>query len=401
MGLVKRLLYVGLCSGVLLVAADQALLRLALGDGYLLGRRIAPFDPPFFTPDQERAWARLNEDATPGRPSPVERLFDSELGWAPPRAGELGEKHFDERGARRPLEEHPRRPLPGVRRVLVFGGSFTLGDEVQDVAAWPRLLDEQRVDLEVVNLGMSAYGVDQAYLRFLREADAWEADEVWLGWLPRVSARVTTQYRPALRHGSGPILFKPRFRLRGGELELLPNPAPSLDDVRELLGDQAAFMRALEDADSWVMRAPAAYSPTGSSPWHMTGFGRLGLTLAERGGREPRAWFAQEHGEVRALIEALVVAFDVAARERGVRFRLLILPDRDDLAGLASGEACYWEASCETLGREGIEVLDTTLPLAERGLHTQPEAWAPHGHCTELGNRLIAEVLSRAVSCED
>src|SRR5262249_10902575 len=72
-----------------------------------------------------------------------------------------------------PEDRAPRRQPNTFARLCAtsFGDSFTYGDEVADDETWPYFLS---VDLncEVRNFGYSAYGLDQAVLRYEQERPA-------------------------------------------------------------------------------------------------------------------------------------------------------------------------------------------------------------------------------------
>ncbi|MFG0317475.1 MAG: hypothetical protein ACF8XB_09390, partial [Planctomycetota bacterium JB042] len=224
----------------LLAVADVALNLLALRDGVFLGRAVAPFDPPLFNDAQREALARIRRGEVKGGVR-----FDAELGWEPDPAtgayGPLGERLA-------PVDDDP----PTARRLAVFGGSFTHGDEVDADEAWPAVIDRMRDDWDVLNLGVGAYGPDQAFLRWRRLKDRLDADEVWLGVMPAAAPRVVTVYRPALRHHDGSISFKPRFVVvDGGALRLVANPARPLADVARLVDDQRAVLAATLGGAAW------------------------------------------------------------------------------------------------------------------------------------------------------
>lgn len=56
----------------------------------------------------------------------------------------------------------------GKTRVLCSGASFTFGTEVHDEETWCHQLSKMESHIETINMGMSAYGIDQSYLRFQR-----------------------------------------------------------------------------------------------------------------------------------------------------------------------------------------------------------------------------------------
>lgn len=61
------------------------------------------------------------------------------------------------------------RPPAGTRRLICSGDSFTLGYDVGDGQAWCDRLGQTVPGLETVNMGQGGYGVDQAYLWYLRD----------------------------------------------------------------------------------------------------------------------------------------------------------------------------------------------------------------------------------------
>lgn len=380
------------------VAADQALQFTLLADGELLQRRIAPFDPPLFNPGQRATFARYESFAKTGQPPQASFRMDPDLGWAPQRGGRIDKQHFDELGCRVGPEPLPLARRDGVRRVLTLGCSFTLGEEVEDDETWVWQLDAALDDHEFANLAMSAYGLDQALLRYRRDGRALAADEVWLGWLPVASNRVLTVYRPAQRHWAPSAVFKPRFRLRDGELELVPCPVADPAQAFELLGDQDAFLAALGQTDHWVASAPRAYAARGSSLLHYTALGRLALTALEGRGRDHRSWLRNDEDDRSRLLLAIVetLAREVAAD--GARFRLLVLPDRDDLARLARGGAAYWAPFVGRLRDTDMEVVDCSAALSAIDGAGDDACWAPGGHYSAKSNAAVAASLAAAVA---
>lgn len=69
----------------------------------------------------------------------------------------------------------PRAP-GGKRRVVCSGDSFTLGYGVGDADAWCARLANSNVALETVNMGQGGYGLDQAYLWYIRDGLSLQPD---------------------------------------------------------------------------------------------------------------------------------------------------------------------------------------------------------------------------------
>lgn len=392
----RRTLLAALLSLAVLAALDQAVLHLALRDGLLAGRPIAPFDPPLLSPSQRTAFARMRRSLESGDPPEASFHLDPLLGWAPPKGGTVGADRYDWAGARFAGRETARDLPPGVRRVVAVGCSFTHGEEVSAEEAWPAVVDARREDLEVVNLGFGAYGLDQALLRWRRDGAPLAPDEVWLGFLPAAALRVTTVYRPALRHWANLCAFKPRFELEpDGGLRLVHPPAGDLRATVELLSDPERFLAACLPHDTWIARYPGAWAKSGSRAWHRSALARLAMTLLERRGRSVPAHLLDASDEATRLIEAIARALDAEARAAGVHARVLVLPGRGDLEDRRARGRGAWEPLTERLQAAGVEVVDLAPTLAAAGGASNDALWAPGGHYSPLANRLVAETLSR------
>ena len=85
-----------------------------------------------------------------------------------------------------------RSPRPGTvfadrsaaYRIALIGDSFTFSDEVGYEESWAYKLERKlRPQVQVLNFGVSGYGIDQAYLRYTRDVRPWHPDIVVLGYI--------------------------------------------------------------------------------------------------------------------------------------------------------------------------------------------------------------------------
>lgn len=72
--------------------------------------------------------------------------------------------HISEQGLRSD-RVYDQVPPPGVRRAVVLGDSFTFGHGVEVEQGWTARVESAMPDLELVNLAVTGYGVDQMVLR--------------------------------------------------------------------------------------------------------------------------------------------------------------------------------------------------------------------------------------------
>lgn len=380
------------------VACDQIAQHAFLSTGFLAGRRVAPFDPPLFASHQLERLAAYRKLIAEGVDGSTSSDFDPELGWCPHGARDDGWYRIDERGARYAREPVPRERTSGVRRAVALGCSFTFGAEVDGPDAWVARVDEAREDLEVVNLAFGAYGLDQALLRWRRDGARESCEEAWLGVLPSAALRNVTTFHPTLRHWTNVVHVKPRFELGAGDaLVPVASPASSLADLVRLLSDASSFWREVAPHDLWIQRAPQTYAPRGSVWWHHSASARLAATWLERAGRDARPWLADEASEVHRLERTLVLelARDVGAVGR--RLRVLVLPDREDVADARDGAPC-WKALVDAWRAAGIEVFDASSAMLAVDADREARFWAPEGHYSAEGNRVVADTFLEHVA---
>jgi hypothetical protein len=392
----KRICVKLLLGVATLVAVDQLVQHTVLRDGELRSRRIAPFDPPIFSPTQQSSFARIHAHATTGEPPASSFDFDSELGWCTRRESDDGLYRFDWAGSRVGAEPLARARPAGVKRAIAIGCSYTLGMAVAGNECWTSRLDARGDDMEVANLGVGAYGIDQALLRWRRDGTALAGDEVWLGLLPDALPRVLTVYPPALRHWSFSVAFKPRFRLADdGALALVASPARTLADVDRLVGSQADFIAAVGESDRWVANSRPAYLPVGSTLAHHSSIARLALTAWERRGREPAGLLEDPGGELFRLTHAIVRTLRTEVEASGAQLRVFILPDESDLADRTRRGRPYWDELVGAIEADGIEVFDVTSALFDAGGESNSALWAGEGHWSAAGNAVVADELER------
>ena len=384
---------------VLLVAVDQTVNFVGLSSGYYMGRRVAPFDPPLFSEDQRTSLMEIDAAASFGSGTPECLPFDAELGWVPQPGSHDRWGDYDAAGARADGSPLDAARTPDRLRVAALGCSFTHGRSCPAGDTWASQLERLRSgQIEVANLGVIDYGADQALLRARRELSRLQPDEVWFGWRPGASLRITTVYPPALDHGRATVAFKPRFELEGGTLRLVPSPARSLSDYMRLCADQPAFLKAIGGHDYWIERTPVAWAPHGSNWRHRFALSRLLLTLDEEGDRSAEPWLTDRNTSVARLLQALVLQMSQDAAAASARFRLLVLPDRSDLRWRQrTGMQGYWADQVVQLAGHGIEVLDVSPALESVGAADEPDLWLPDGHYGPALNAAIAEFLATRI----
>lgn len=394
----KRILAGLVGVGVLLVA-DQAVLYLAMSEGTFLGHDLAPFSPPLYSEKQRALLTKYEDKLTwPAEKYLADSLFDSELGWAPRPNQVRRTERFDWTGGRIGHQPLPKTKATGTKRIALFGCSYTYGSEVGPKQSWAALMDEEHADVEFANMGVPGYGMDQAYLRFMRDGTALDADEVWLGYFPGAALRVTSRFPPLFsRWRSLTVNFKPCFQLDAeGALELLPCPVREPRDTPRLLRNPKAFADAMNGKDLWIERSPWAFQPLGDHWSHQLASGRLALTMHERMGRDASEHLIDSDGEVYQLNLAILLTFAKAVEASGARFRLIIMPSTEEIRVIGADGEGFWDGLVQDLREKDVEVHDLARDLNSLSVVPGKKHWMPQGHYSPHGNQLVADCLERA-----
>jgi len=84
-----------------------------------------------------------------------------------------------------------------VTRILTLGDSFVFGWGVEDNQTFSAIAGQKEDHLEVLNLGVSGYGMDQIYLSYKEIGKSYDADYVVVGILPEDFWRSTRAFSDA------------------------------------------------------------------------------------------------------------------------------------------------------------------------------------------------------------
>lgn len=317
---------------------------------------------------------------------------DPVLGWSRPRAGSPEEASVDESGARK-LPAFPDTSAPPC--ISMYGDSFTWSAEVADEHTWGNFLARQ-AGCRVTSFGVSGYGTDQAYLRYLhRREDGTKI--VLFGVFSADIMRNVNQYR-ALHVSQMIFGLKPRFVLgEGGELRLIPVPLPDEAGMREI-------------AENGGRDLPHEHFRTGTrdglTMWrfpHALSLARLVSSRRawEAATQAPRyaAFYDPGHPSgALAITAAIVRAFEEEAARRGAFGGVVIIPAWDDLAEHRRSGRWIYQPLLDALAASKTPVLDAGARFAEvagAGDFCSYYTGCTQGHLTPVGNRKLGEVTFR------
>ena len=126
--------------------------------------------------------------------------IDNELGWEfkPGKSATHHTRYFDVTYTINSFgfRDKPRRIVKDVNiyRVLLFGDSQVFGWGVSEDERFSSLIEKQRRDLEIWNLAVPGYGLDQEILSYKKDAKSLNADEVIFFVSSATLGRMNTNY---------------------------------------------------------------------------------------------------------------------------------------------------------------------------------------------------------------
>jgi len=379
----QRIARIALALVLSVVAADVAISLFLIDEGVFMGHPL----PPFAALTHPKQHGKL--DSMDEAPKGI-GVFDVELGWtwAPSTASTDGPFAIDALGARGP-REYGFRPMPGKRRMITFGDSFTFGDEVPVEASFQWQMEELDPALEVLNFGVSGYGTDQALLRYERIGRGLSTDVASLGILLENIGRNVNRYRPLWNTLTGICVTKPRFVLSPqGSLELVPQPFASRSELRAAILDGSVLERVAEH-EYWS--GPAV--PTG----RISSLARIAAGYWAYRQRTPARLWRDPDGEPFQVTVTILERFHRTALKDGARLApILIFPSREDLDRYALAGRPYWSALFAELDRRGIPYVDLIAPLTARARELGDSKDLYYGgHLSRGGNLVVArEILA-------
>lgn len=154
-------------------------------------------------------------------------VYDNQMGWSvgPNRRSANGLYRSSSNGIRVSQEGRAVSMADEKTTVALVGNSYTFSSEVRYEESWGHHLDQRLgEEVQVLNFGVPGYGVDQAYLRYEKDARRWKPEVTVFGVFSHDLRRTMTVY-PFLAHPHWDMPFsKPRFILPDGRLKQLNEP---------------------------------------------------------------------------------------------------------------------------------------------------------------------------------
>lgn len=171
-------------------------------------------------------------------------VYDETLGWRYRAHAVLMDGNFTTQAVgMRAGQDYGQAVAPDTLRIAILGDSFAADVDVADEDSWglqlERLLNEAGLRAEVLNFGVEAHGMGQAFLRWQHNARAYAPDIVIFGVQPENINRNVNVFRVLYRPRTGIPLAKPRFVLTASELSVVNQPVVPPEALSKIYRDLA------------------------------------------------------------------------------------------------------------------------------------------------------------------
>lgn len=154
-------------------------------------------------------------------------VSDHDLGWTvgPNRKSSDGLYFSSAEGIRSSGAGQSYKELTHSCRIAFVGDSYTFGEEVTYENAWVSMLSQEfGAQCQALNFGVGGYGIDQMYLRYMRDVRPWNPDVVVMAFVNHDVVRSLSVYSFLLFPGGETPFAKPRFIVQESQLTPLNSP---------------------------------------------------------------------------------------------------------------------------------------------------------------------------------
>ena len=332
-----------------------------------------------------RSWMAAIPSFTAAEVSTYFQERNPVLGWGP-RVGpdgtvvELTPRH------------DPARTLPDTPCASAYGDSFTLGSEVGDSAAIPSRLT-QIFGCPVANYGVGGFGSDQATMLFHAQRDLDHAPVVILGHISENLLRNINQYRNLLYPGQE-YFFKPRFKLSGDAVAVVPIPVQRPTDFQELRRRPAQVL----PLDAFLERPRRTFPYTVALiRWGLFDY-HVRAALAGRP-RHEKFYRPDDPNRGVELTVAIGERFVQQARAQGRMPVVLLMPVGSDLTNAKETGEWIDQPLADGLRRRGVPVIHAGPAMLGRLAGEDPCRLFTHcnAHYNERGYLMVAEIVAEAL----
>lgn len=330
-------------------------------------------------------------------------VYDSLTGWIP-RPG----KHDNDFNIHNALgiressksREFTKEPGRGIVRIALFGDSYIYGNEVpfeESIGYYlEQNLKKSGIQAEVLNFGVGAFGMDQAFLRWYYQGQQLSPDIVVMGFQPENAFRNVNMIRAFYSRKEALPLSKPRFIIEADTLRLINHPglppAALVPTIRNIKNWPLATHESFYNPDDyeeklWLKSKLVAYV------MNIIAVNRWTIKKTEIKDFNIRK-------EPAILTLKIMDAFKMNVEKYGAKFYTVHIPRSQDLADKKNNENFVYKDMLQTLEKK-MTLIHTEDALMQAAKNTDlSDLFEANGHYSAKGNAAVAKEISRFIHGE-
>ena len=319
--------------------------------------------------------------------------YSSTLGWALKKNVSSRVYETNSRGIRAD-REYSLIPPYGTVRISTFGDSFTHCDGVRNKDTWQEKINHAHPDLEAINFGVCAFGLDQSFLYYQKEGTRYQSHIVFIGFMSENICRNVNVFRPF--YGPyGPSMTKPRFTLINDKLILNKNPIKTLSQYQDLLNFPGDLKPELSTNDYYFQ---TRYT---SGFFDFLPSVRLAKIISSQIWRYKKGAIYHKNGLYNEDSEAYRVtvkifdAFHESIEQHHSIPVIILFPHKGDVAQYRKRERVSYEPLLNYFQLKNYRYIDiVTLFDSSSSKLRMKDMFGPKNHYTPLTNELIAKHMT-------
>lgn len=390
----KKILFVVVLFGVLYgIFEASCLVTLKILDKYK-DIQYAPINDRTLSKSQQEVLDRIIEKKT------TYFKFDPDVGWNIKENSFEGSRFVrsNSQGLRSDVEYSFQKPF-GKLRILSFGDSFVHGDGVKNDSTWQSFLEDYP-NIEALNFGVSGWGLDQAYLRYLRDGVKYEADIVLICFMAENIRRHEMVYWPYYVHYLSraevkQVLPKPRFRIKDEKLVLVDPVLKNLNDVRKFRNDPQDYLLQMGKNDYYYQISYTKHffdflPSVRLRKIFFSDIFKVGDDIINKDG------LYNEKSESYEITTKIIDSFIAEVRSKGSLPIVIVFPMSEDIENLRAGKPKRYEPLLKFLKNSNYHYIDIMDPITKHmsGLHLNKII---QGHYSPRTNKLVADEILQYV----
>ena len=275
--------------------------------------------------------------------------------------------------------------------VDVYGDSFTYSLDVGDVDAWPSKLSE-KLKCRVRNYGVSGYGTDQAYLKYLHQSNE-HSKVLVLNHFSEGIIRNINQFHNLI-YPNANFALKPRFIIVNNNLSLIQIPTLSKLEIKKFLESPMEFLRY-----EYFIPFGEAGIQISSFPYIMSlikAFNHYHLKAFLKKESRIKKFYKTEHkSKALQITELIMKDFHRNALKKNLIPIITIIPACRDFEHRATHGAFPYENLSQKLNSYSSLFIDFGLEIVLSNKNYRDLYINCSAHMNEIGNQFLAEIFEK------